>query len=109
RAHRHLPSLVRVAADRARDRSFAPAHTPPDEGQVDLSDLAAAKLRREGKVRAVVLGDDEQARGPSVEPVHDAGALRTAEAGERTSAGQQSMDDRAALVAGPRMNDESGG
>ena len=66
------------------------------------------ELRGEALVGAVVLGDDEQAGGVLVEPVHDAGPPDAADPGEAVAAmGDERVDQRAGLVARAGMDDEA--
>ena len=60
-------------------------------------------------MRAVGLGDDHQAGGVLVEPVHDARPLHPADAGKSVPAmGDQRIDQRAGRVAGGGMHHEAG-
>ena len=73
RPRRHLLPVLLVPADGGIDPSSG-LDDAPDERDVLLFDLAVAKLTRELLVRAIVLGDDHQARGATIQPVHDAWA-----------------------------------
>ncbi len=55
---------------------------------------------------AVVLGDDQQAGGAAVEPVHDPRPQHAAHAGEVADAREQRIDERAAGRAGTGVDDE---
>ena len=60
-------------------------------------------------MRAVVLGDDEQARRILVEPVDDAGPLDPADARQAVAAmGDERIHERAGFVTGGRMHHEPG-
>ena len=68
------------------------------------------ELGGERLVRPIGLGHHHQARRVLVEPVHDAGPLDAADAGERTLAMvQERVDERAGIVAGARVDDEARG
>ena len=60
-------------------------------------------------VRAVVLRDDQHARGVLVEPVHDAGPQLAADAGEIPAVVKQRVHERSTRVAGRRMHDQTRG
>ena len=67
------------------------------------------ELLGEALVRAVGLGDDQQAGRVLVEPVDDARPLHAADARQAVAAmGDQRIDQRAGLVAGGGMHDEPG-
>ncbi len=89
-----------------------PVRHAPDEGEIAALQRAGAavigELRGQPPVRAVGLGDDHQAGGVLVEPVHDARPLHAADAGQAVAAmGDQRVDQRARPVAGGRMHDEA--
>src|SRR5262245_50230566 len=86
RAHRHLLARVRVAADRLVDGAARALRYAPDKGEIAAGQRLAApvvgKLPAQRAVRAVGLGHHQEAARILVEPVHDAGALDAADAGE---------------------------
>ncbi len=66
------------------------------------------ELGGERAVGAVGLGHHHQPGGVLVEPVHDAGPLDAADAGEAVAAmGDQRIDQRAGGVAGGRVHHEA--
>src|SRR4029450_3783601 len=91
-AGRHLQAIRGITTDSGLD---APPglHDPPHERDVLLLDLVVVKLPRELLMRRIVLGDDHQARGPAIEPVHDAGTKLAADAPEILRMVQQSVDE----------------
>jgi hypothetical protein len=105
----HLEPVRAVTSDRPLDRSFGTLEAPPDDRLVGLLDLAALEGGRERAVRAIRFRDEDQARGPAVEPVHDPGTLGPADARERTRAREQRVDERAGLFARARMDDHPDG
>ncbi len=112
-AHRHLVPGMRMAVDRRVDGAAGAVRHPPDKGEIATSHLAGpavvGELRRQRLMRRVVLGDDEQARGVLVQPVHDARPLHPANAGQTLAAmGDQRIDERPGLVTGAGMHDEAG-
>ena len=61
-------------------------------------------------MRRLGLGDDHDAGGVLVQPVHDAGAAFAADAGEAVAAmGDEGVDQRAVRVAGGGVDDQAGG
>ena len=107
RARRHLLAIRRIAADR-RVNPAPGLHDAPDQRDVFLLDLAIVKLARQLLMRGVVLGDDHQARGAAIEPVHDARPFLAADAAEIVDVMEQRVHQRAARVAGGRMHDHAG-
>ena len=80
-----------------QDRHIGPRHR------------ATRELLDERVVGGARLGDDEQARGVLVEPVHDAGAAWAAHTGDPRGVGEQRRGECPARVACARMDDEPGG
>ncbi len=108
RPDRHALAVHGVAADRRVDLAAALGGHAEDERQVLLPHLAGGELRRQGAVRGVVLGDQDQARGPAVETVDDPGPQHAADAGEVADAVQQGVHQGSAGGAGTGMDDEPG-
>jgi hypothetical protein len=75
-----------------------------DEGEVHLLDLPRRERALEGREGLRVLGDDHDARGVLVEPVHDARSQLATHALEIAHVVQQRVDERAALVARARVH-----
>ena len=69
--------------------------TPQTSAMYSFSTSRSCELPRQRLVRAVVLGDDHQARRALVEPMHDAGSLLAADAAEIVDVMQQRIDERA--------------
>src|ERR1700730_12033643 len=67
RAHGHFHPRFRIAADRLVDRALARIGNTPDEGEIATLEPALAamigELRRERAMRAIGLGDNQQAAG----------------------------------------------
>src|SRR5579863_8503877 len=110
---RHLLTLARMTGDRRVDRSRAFLHRAPDESEIFAFQPSAAMIGEErGKtlMSRVALGDDEEAGGVLVEPVHNAGPLDTADAGEAVAAmGDEGVNQGALGVAGGGMDHQAGG
>ena len=65
------------------------------------------ELLGQALVGRIILGDDQQAAGVLVQPVHDAGALYPANAGKAIAAmGNEGIDQGSRLIAGPGVNHE---
>ena len=77
----HARARAPVASNRRLDRPRACRRAALDERQVLPLDQALGERALQPPVDLLVAGDDEQARGVAVEPVHDAGALGIAAAG----------------------------
>ena len=79
---RHARAHAAIAADRRLDRPGSSRRATLDQREV----LAAHRARRERRLQRAVdvlaLGDDEQARGLAIEPVHDPGAPLVLAAGD---------------------------
>src|SRR5438876_4071395 len=105
-ADRLLGPQAPVAAQRRVDRAGPRPGPPLDERQVLAPDLARPEQVLEDAVHPVRLGDDQEAGGVAVEPVHDprAPGVRPAGPPPRQRAGQ-----RAAAVARGRVYDHAGG
>ena len=80
-------------------------HLPPYESAVEAAHRALHERAAQGDMRLVVLRDDEEPRGPRVEPVHDAGAEHAAYSGEIPAMGHEGVNESARLVAGRGMDD----
>ncbi|MBA7467948.1 hypothetical protein ES707_03187 [subsurface metagenome] len=89
-AHRHLFPRKRMPVDRRIDGAALAVRYAPDKGEIAAAHLAGAamvgELRRQRGMRGVVLGHHHQPGGVLVEPVHDAGPLHPADAGEALAA-----------------------
>src|SRR5258706_5364852 len=108
--HGHAFAIERIAPEIALDDAGASARAAPDDSVVDALDGMRGELLGEASHRVLVLGDDQEAAGVLVQPVHDAGARDAADAGERGAAmGEQRVDQRAVDIAGGGMHDEAGG
>src|SRR5262249_27615201 len=84
--HSHLLACVRGAADRLADGAARALRPAPDEGEIGaaqrLAAAAAGELAAQCAVRALGLRHHDEPARILVEPVHDAGALDAADAGE---------------------------
>ena len=73
RARGHAGAAHRIAADCGGDGSLLALDGAMHECDVGLADLTAGKQFGERGMGGVVFGDDDEAAGVLVEPVHDAG------------------------------------
>ncbi len=69
-------------------------HDPPDECQVAAVHLVPPEHCRQRKVGLIGGGHDQQARGPGVETVHDAGTKRPPGRGQREPHPDEAVDQR---------------
>ena len=105
---RHLFTVGAAAANVASDLACGRGRHTPDEGGVRAIDAACGKIARQCMVRLLCLGDDHQAAGVLVEPMHDAGSADPADAGQaRAAMGQQRVDERAVGISGGRMDNHA--
>ena len=100
----HLRALHRMASDRRIDDTIA-CNAAMRQRQVVALHRARLQLAHEVGLRFEGLGDDEQATGVLVEPVHDAGARY---AGKLWCMVQERVEQRALPVAASRMHDQPG-
>ena len=70
---------------------------------------AFLQLGAQRQVRRVVLGDQQHPAGVLVQPVHDAGSLHPADAGQVGDGEQQGIDQRAGFVARRGMHHHAAG
>ena len=75
------------------------------EGEVAAVDLVPTQHRLQGLVRGIVARDQHQARGPSVQPVHDAPAQRTSQGREGHAHPEQPVHERAGPPVLRRVRD----
>jgi len=108
--HGHAPAVSRVPPDRRLDDPLRARHRAVDQRQIPPFDTARLELSRQGEVRAVGLGDNEEARGPAVQPVDDPGAAHAPDPGERrATARQEGVDERPRRMTRPRVDDQARG
>ncbi len=107
-AGRHLLPVLRIAADGLVDPPPG-LDDAPDERDVFLLDFPVLKLPCQLLVGLIVLGDDHQSRGAAIETMHDSRARLAADPAQILDVVQQSIDERAARVPGPGMDDHPGG
>lgn len=110
----NLLSVGSAAGERRIDRAAPSLRHAPDERQIfSLEPSVAAvrsKLRCEPLMRAIGLGDNEEAARILVEAMHDAGAHDTANAGKaRTAMGDEGVDQCSPAMAGRRVHDKARG
>src|SRR6185312_13029090 len=112
RAYGALLARMRMAVEGRIDRAARPLRRAPDQREIIAFDGALAlvgKLVAQPPVRTVRLRHHHEASGVLVEPVHDAGPLDAANAGETVAAMRdQRVDQSAARVSRSRMYDEPG-
>ena len=81
----------------------------PRKGQVLPFDVMGSEALREGKSGRFLLCHDQQATGTGIKAVHDAGAQRVPDIGERAAAmGQNRMGEGTAMPLVGRMHQHSG-
>ncbi|MNT49083.1 hypothetical protein D3C72_1859110 [compost metagenome] len=100
----HAGTLARVAADRRVDGALV-RRLAPDQREVGALDGPGGQLAHEVGLRGKRTGDDHQARGFLVQPMHDTGARQLARG---RVAVQQAVEHRTAPVTGGRMHDQPG-
>ena len=102
-AGRHLLSVHRISSNGGID-SPTRLHDPPDESDVFLLNLSVLELPGKLLMRGIVLGNHHHARGPTVQPVDDAGPHFPANTAQVSHMMEQRVDQRAGWVAGSRMH-----
>ena len=106
----HLLAVALVPPNQVLDVSFGGIGNPMDDRAVDLADVIVRREilgeRVHGDLR---LGDDHHAGGVLVEPVHDARTRHAADAFEVGAMVQDGVHERAGVVSGRGMDDETGG
>ena len=110
--HGHLLAVGELAPERGIDRALGAVGHAPDQRDIAALHLAVGavggELGRQAPMRPVVLGDDHQAAGFLVEPVHDARPFDAADARQAVAAmGNQGVDQGAGPVAGGRMHNQA--
>jgi hypothetical protein len=104
RVERVPEPVAPVTADRRVDRPAPRARPAHHESEVLACQLPAPHEALEPGVRLLRAGDDEQARGVTVEAVHDSRAVLLAASG---AGGGQRVCQCAAGVSRRRMNDDT--
>src|SRR6516225_3855462 len=74
RTDRHLLARGGMKPDRLLDVIAVALRDARDQRQIFLLNLPALELQRQLAMGLVVLGDNDQARGVTVQPMHDAGS-----------------------------------
>ena len=110
----HFLPVGGAPVDCRRDASGAALGHTPDEGEVAPLQPPVppmgGELFRQAVVRAVILGHDQKPAGILVDPVHDAGALYPANAGQAfATMGDQGIHQGARFISGTGMDHEAGG
>ena len=108
--HGHAFTVSPIAADRALDFALQGGRDAPAEGDVAAFQVAGGEGEGERVIGELGLGDDHDAGGVLVQPVHDAGALLGADAAEaRAAMGEQRVYQGVVGIAGGGMHDQAGG
>ena len=103
--HGHALAIRGMTADGPVDRPGILPKGAVHHGLIDPGEAPVRQLGGELLMGEVILGHDQQARGVFVDPVDDAGALLSADAGETVAAVvQQRVDQGAVGMAGRRMH-----
>ena len=82
--------------------------TPQTSAMYSFSTSRSWNCRDSSWCASIVLGHDHQPGRAAVEPMHDAGPQLAADAAEILDVMEQRVDQRAAAMAGRRMDDHSG-
>ena len=90
------------------DRALVARRSSDDDRPVDAVNLVSLELRGQLVMRGIRLGHDHQARGVLVQPVHDPGPQRSADACQIYAVRQQEIDQRAPAMARSRMHGDAG-
>ena len=107
--HGHALAVPWVAADGLVDLPLGGRDAVYD-GFIDALDGVDGKLAGKAVMRPIMLGDDQEAAHILVQPVDDARSLHSANTGKAVAAmSEQSMHQRALLMAGCRVDDEACG
>src|ERR1035437_8333801 len=110
-AHSAFVARLRMTVERSVDGAFRAGGRAPDQGEIAALDAAVGLVGELGAERAmggVGLSNDHEAGGVLVEPVHDAGPLHAADAGQAVAAmGDQRIEQRASGVAGGGVHDQA--
>ena len=107
--HGHFFAMDRMASDRAFDDAAFLAELAGRNREIDFRDFASGELPRECAVGDIVFGGDETAARFLIQPMHDAGPLFAADAGETFAMVQQRIDECAVRVAGGGVDDVPAG
>lgn len=75
RDDRELLPVADASPERRLDPALAGGEVAPDQGPVDAAHLASLDLARQLAMRLLGASDEEEPRGATVQPVHDARAL----------------------------------
>ncbi len=100
-------AVPQLAADGKIDEYPVLGNAPPGQGKIATFQLSRSHLPGELAVGGFVLGDDQQARGVPVEPVHDAGSLGTGSGGEGADAAEQGVHQGSRGAARTGMSDHA--
>ena len=82
---------------------------PPHQGAVHPLRLVGAHLLDQQLIGPLGAGHHQQPRGAPVEPVHDPGPVGVADSGDVGIAGQQAVNQRAAVVPRTGVDNQAGG
>ena len=102
---RHARAIAQVTSDGSVDGAFVLRQAPLEQRQVGTRHAPRRQQSDEAAIGLLAAGDDEQAGGVAVEPVHDAGTTLVA-AGDAPL--EQPVHEGAVLVARRRVHDDAG-
>lgn len=107
---RHLFSVPPRTGQGPIDCAHCRARAAMHDGEIGALNIVGLPLGGKALMGLVILGDDHDARGFFVEPMHNARADHPANAGERVAAMvEQGVDQRAGPIACSRVDDQPGG
>ena len=105
----HLLPILGTAADVARDGPLVLVEIAPHQSHVAALDRVVEELFGQPRVGLLVLGDHQQPRGVLVDAVHQSRAvLFFGRDSLLVEVVHQRIDQRAAVIAHPRVHDQSG-
>ena len=108
-ARGHSGAAVQIAGYGQLDSPSLCFQFAVEQGDVNLLDLALLKFFHEFSMRGVGARDDEHAGGFFVEAMHDSGAQRPADGGERAEAIEKRGCQRSENISASGMHHHAGG
>src|SRR5260370_38536203 len=103
----HLLAVAGVATDREGDLAFSNSRNSRDERQVFFLHRALLDLARKRSMREIRLGDDEHARGGTVEAMDDARPQLAPDALEIADVAEQGVDEGSRPVSRGGVHEEA--
>ena len=111
--HRHALAAFTGPAERCVNSALPPLGYAPNQRLIGPFKRAAApvigKLGRQPPMRAIIFGHNQQTRCVFIQPMNDTGTFDPANTRQAfTAMGDQSVHQRAGLVAGGRVHHKAG-